>query len=82
MRIRLGLVACAFIAAVLGTFSANADPSCVNYLVVAPVVGTRQNTICVPLPSQFDFPVSFSNCRWIPPLGVTLCVGADLNLPL
>jgi hypothetical protein len=59
---------------------ARANPSCVTYLVTGPVVGTIQGTRCIPLPGPFDFPVSLSNCRGVPPLGTTICVGVDLNI--
>ncbi len=59
---------------------AQAAPSCVTYLITGPVVGTIQGTRCIPLPGPFDFPVSLSNCRGLPPLGTTICIGVDLNI--
>jgi hypothetical protein len=59
---------------------AEANPSCVTYLVTGPVVGTVEGTRCVPLPDAFNFPVSLSNCRGLPGLGTTICVGVDLNI--
>jgi len=62
--------------------SSRAGTECVNYQVTAPIIGTRSGAPCVTLPPVFDFPFSLENCRGIPPLGVTVCVGVDLHLPL
>lgn len=59
---------------------AESAPSCVRYSVTAPIVGTIEDTRCIPLPPAFDFPVSIYNCRGIPPVGVTICVDVDLML--
>lgn len=80
---RLGvrlLLSAALLSLVASSTPAQAKPSCVSYLVIAPVVGTIQGVRCVPLGSQFDFPISLSNCRWIPPIATTICIGVDLNL--
>lgn len=61
-------------------WGADAAPSCVDYSVTAPFVGTRSDRRCVPLGNAFDFPVGFRVCQGVPPAGVTACVGADLNL--
>ena len=58
----------------------DAAPSCVHWSVTAPFVGTRSGRRCVPAGNAFDFPVGFRNCQGVPPAGVTVCVGAELNL--
>jgi hypothetical protein len=78
-RLSLLLSALLFFVPAFAT-SAKADPSCVTYLVTGPVVGTIQGTRCIPLPSPFDVPVSLSNCRGVPPLGITICVGFELHI--
>ncbi|MEX2556707.1 MAG: hypothetical protein WEB06_13915 [Actinomycetota bacterium] len=77
LRLHLGAM---LLFALLFVTPANADPSCVSYSVTAPVVGTLQDTRCVPLPGPFNVPFSVSNCRGVPPLGTTVCIGVDLNL--
>lgn len=75
----LGL--CFVVAATVATTSPSpAGQACANYRVTGPVVGTTQNNICQGLPSQFDSPVSWWNCRGIPPAGLTICVGASAHL--
>lgn len=78
-RRMLGFVLAAV--AITGTSQASsAGQACVNYRVTGPVIGTTQNNFCQGLPSQFDSPVSWWNCRGIPPAGVTICVGASVHL--
>ena len=83
MKRRITMALAVALVAGLGVGSGvDAAPSCVDWSVTAPFVGTRSGQRCVPLPNAFDFPVSIHNCRGIPPAGFTMCVGADLNLPL
>lgn len=81
-RLWIILLALLVLVTIGATSSVDADPSCVDYSITAPVAGTRFGRHCVPLPSAFDFPVSFHHCQGAPPAGVIVCGGFDLNLLL
>jgi hypothetical protein len=70
-----------FLAAIAGggTASVGAAPSCVTVQVIAPVLGDRTVTRCVPGP--FTRPFFFSDCVVVPPAGVTVCLTIDAHTP-
>jgi hypothetical protein len=58
-----------------------AGPQCVSYKVTRPG-GTMQGNPCS---KSFGWPLtqpfSVTDCQWIPPAGVTVCVGVQLYTP-
>lgn len=81
MKHRITMALAVALLAGLGVGSGvEAAPSCVDWSVTAPFVGTRSGRRCVPAGNAFDFPFSVHNCQGVPPAGVTVCAGADLNL--
>lgn len=56
---------------------------CASYSVTAPVVGTKQDTKCLPtpLPSPFTRPFSHYECVAVPPAGVSACATISAHTP-